>query len=94
MDALCRFSTERGTVCGLPAPHRWGGLDLCCGHFDELVTAMFDIKGEVQDRQHQEFVRIFEERTHHSATIEGATCDPQKPFLVQRPEKKDDGGET
>lgn len=78
MDAFCKFSQAVGVPCGLPAAHKWGPLDLCCSHFDELVTAMFEIKGAVQDRAHQDFVRIYEERTHRSSFTEGSTCETKK----------------
>jgi hypothetical protein len=69
MGKLCGFSKTPGVPCGAPAPHQWGSLDLCCSHFDELVTAMFEIKGIVQDRQHQDFVRIYEQRTQRRYSV-------------------------
>jgi hypothetical protein len=86
MEKVCGFSKTAGVPCGLPAPHKWGPLDLCCGHFDELVTAMFEIKGAIQDRQHQDFVRIYEERTHKSSLAEGSTCNA-RPHIVKKPEE-------
>jgi hypothetical protein len=91
-DPKCQFHRDvTGAECGRPAPHLWGPLRLCCGHFDDLVTAMFEIRGLIHDRQHQDFVDIYEARTHKSATAEGAHCEPTiesvKPFIV--PKKKE-----
>lgn len=78
-EEICKFSRQPGgVVCGDPAPHIWGGLRLCCEHFDQLVTAMFEIRGLIHDRQHQDFVNIYEARTQKSATIEGARCARDK----------------
>jgi hypothetical protein len=90
MDARCKFTRIPGVPCGLPAPHKWGPIDLCCEHFDELVTAMFEIKGAIQDRQHQDFVKIYEERTHKSSLADGAECTTKEsavPLIVKKPEE-------
>jgi hypothetical protein len=92
MDALCKFSKTAGVPCGLPAPHKWGPLDLCCGHFDELVTAMFEIKGTLEDRQHEDFMKIYEDRTNKSSLAEGSTCEEKwTPRIHVIDEKKKPG---
>jgi hypothetical protein len=79
-NEICKFTRQPGTeTCGQPAPHIWGALRLCCEHFDQLVTAMFEIRGLIHDRQHKDFLRTYEERTQRSATIEGAPCAIDKP---------------
>lgn len=75
---FCQFSREVGVECRARANHQWGPLFFCCEHFDELVTAMFEIRGAMLDRQHADFVRIYEERTHKSSLAEGSACEEAK----------------
>lgn len=75
---LCQFSREVGIECRARANHQWGPLYLCCRHFDELVTAMFEIRDLAAERQHKDFVRIYEERTHKSSQAEGSACGEAK----------------
>ena len=60
---------------------------MCCGHFDDLVSAMFELREAVRERQHQDFVAIYEGRTYKNALAEGAKCESILPHVV--PKKKD-----
>lgn len=77
-EPTCEFHDRVGHICGKPAPHVWGSLRMCCGHFDDLIEAMFEIRDAVRDREHQDFVKIYEDRTHKSAFLRGAHCDAKK----------------
>jgi hypothetical protein len=94
MDARCKFSRPPGVPCGLPAPHRWGPLDLCCSHFDELVTAMFDLQSAVRDRRHEDLIKIFEEGTKRSSLAEGSTCEEKWTPRIHIIDEKKKTGES
>ena len=64
------------------AEHFWGGLPFCCGHFDELVKAMYEIHEAVAKQAHDDYVRIFEQR--------GGKLQP--PYCSGRKREPDEGG--
>jgi hypothetical protein len=69
MGHLCEFSVVPGRKCGAPAPHLWGGLHLCCSHFDGLVATMSELREAIHDRIHQDFVENHDLPTHQSARL-------------------------
>jgi hypothetical protein len=85
-EPICGFHDRIGHVCGKPAPHMWGSLRMCCGHFDDLVEAMFEIRDAVREREHQDFMKIYESRTHKSSLAKEANCPSILPIKGKKGE--------
>lgn len=73
----CGFSKAIGAPCGEPARHLWGAVWMCCGHFDELMKAIFEIRELVRDREHADFAQGREELAEGGETLRPHVVKPE-----------------
>jgi hypothetical protein len=74
----CDIKGPEGKPCEKPAVHQWGPVKFCCDHFSQFVEGMFDLKDAVQQRHHEEWVRLYEIETGRRSRILDMLCDPTK----------------